>query len=164
MSRHWPCRNLLLVFAEEQTLPPVQEVTSIGRTKQVQHHHHHPESECSRQYQILRTADNLARHRVELCLRAEPFGIIHEQEINRSHPIEHPSEQSQQALPRISLDKDTRNDQSQSEGSHSHSRIKLFYSRSTVFQHTGKNMRKGHRCQCHRYGHDCFAPIRLFSI
>ena len=94
MPCHWPCRNFLLMFTEEQTLPPVQEVTSIGRTKQVQHHHHHPESECSRQYQILRTADNLARHRVELRLCAEAVGVVHEEEVHRSHPVEHTAEQA----------------------------------------------------------------------
>ena len=159
MSRHGSGGNLLLVFAEEQPLPPVEEVAAVACAKQVEHHRHRPETEGGGQQKVLRAADNLARHGVELCLRAEAVGIVHEEEVHRPHPVEHTAEQSEQGLLRISLDKDTRNDQSQSEGSHSHSRIKLFYSRSAVFQHTGKNMRKGHRCQCHRNGHDRFAPI-----
>ena len=94
VARHGAGGNLLLVLAEEQALPPVEEVAAVARAEEVEHHRHRPETESGGQQQILRTADNLARHRVELRLCAEAVGVVHEEEVHRSHPVEHTAEQA----------------------------------------------------------------------
>ena len=94
VARHGSGGNLLLVLAEEQPLPPVEEVAAVACAEQVEHHRHRPETESGGQQQILRTADNLARHRVELRLCAEAVGVVHEEEVHRSHPVEHTAEQA----------------------------------------------------------------------
>ena len=94
VARHGACGNLLLVLAEEQALPPVEEVAAVARAEEVEHHRHRPETESGGQQQILRTADNLARHRVELRLCAEAVGVVHEEEVHRPHPVEHTAEQA----------------------------------------------------------------------
>lgn len=127
MACHGACGDFLLVLAEEQALPPVQEIAAVGSAEQVQHHRHGPEPECGRKYQVFRPADNLARYRVELRLRAETVGIVHKQEVDGAHPVKHTAEQTQQRLFDVAFYEYTDNDHQQTEQPHSHTGIELFH-------------------------------------
>ena len=133
-----------LVLPQEERLPPVEEVAGISGTEDVEQHHHCPQAKGGREQKIFRAAQHLSRCGVNLSMCAPTMGIIHEEEIHPTRPVEHATDKSEQGLASLSLDENTDHHHHQAHESHSHASTQQLRAVVIVLQHSCHQMNDGH--------------------
>ncbi|EGC87342.1 hypothetical protein HMPREF9303_0421 [Prevotella denticola CRIS 18C-A] len=90
---------------------------------------------------------------------APTMGIIHEEEIHPTRPVEHATDKSEQGLASLSLDENTDHHHHQAHESHSHASTQQLRAVVVVLQYSCHQVNHGHASQYHAHRHDGFPPI-----
>lgn len=106
MAGHGACRNLILARTEQPALPPVDEVAAVLRGEYIERHHHHPHAERGRQNKIFGLGHHLSID--NLGLRAPSCSVVLEEKLHPTGLEQQASDQSEDGLLGVALDKHTR--------------------------------------------------------
>ena len=111
-TRYYFC----LVPAEEQTLPPVDEVAACLCAEDIERHDHRPQSEGGGEDEVFRPCDDDTVDNLGLCAIA--VGIVLEEKFHPPGPEEQTAEETAERLSCVALDEDTGDDNDESDEAH----------------------------------------------
>ena len=160
---HGACGNVVLPPPEQQPLPPVDEVAAVLRAEQVHDHYHHPEPERGGHDEVFGPRHHLARHGVELRLRAEAVGEVHEKELHPARPEQQAAEQPPKGLPRVALGKHADDDHRHAHRAHRKGGIVEHGLAHQVFHHNHQRMSQRHGEQYQKEGGGGFPPVKFLA-